>query len=45
MERKEIHKTREEALNFIKKAIKHKQEWKKELEAEYNGQDVRVVFL
>ena len=40
-----VKKTKEEALNFIKTAIQHKQEWKKELEAEFNGKDVNVVFL
>lgn len=38
-------KTKEEALNFIKAAIRHKQEWKRELETEFNGKDVNVVFL
>ena len=41
----EIKKTKEEALNFLKAAIQHKQEWKKELEAEFKGKDVNVVFL
>ena len=35
----------EQALEFIKAAVKHKQEWKKELEAEFKGKDVNVVFL
>lgn len=38
-------KTKEEALAFIKKAIQHKQEWKKELELEFNSKDVNVEFL
>ena len=38
-------KTKEEALLFIKKAIRHKQEWKKELEEEFKGKDLNVVFL
>jgi len=38
-------KTKDEALDFIKTAIQHKQEWKKELEAEFKGKDVNVVFL
>lgn len=41
----EVKKTKEEALNFIKTAIQHKQEWKKELEAEFKNRDVTVVFL
>ena len=41
----ETKKTKEAALNFIKTAIKHKQEWRKELEAEFKGKDVNVVFL
>jgi len=41
----EVKKTKEEALNFLKTAIRHKQEWKKELEAEFKGKDVNVVFL
>ena len=40
-------KTREEALASLKKAIQHKQEWKKEIEQEYakKGEQVKVVFL
>ena len=38
-------KTKEAALNFIKTAIKHKQEWRKELEEEFKGKDLNVVFL
>ena len=40
-------KTREEALASLKKAIHHKQEWKKEIEQEYakKGEQVKVVFL
>ena len=34
-----------EALNYLKTAIRHKQEWKKELETEFKGKDVNVVFL
>ena len=41
----EAKKTKEAALNFIKTAIKHKQEWRKELEEEFKGKDVNVVFL
>ena len=41
----EIKKTKEQALEFIKAAVKHKQEWKKELEAEFKGKDVNVVML
>ena len=41
----EVKKTKEEALNFIKAAIRHKLEWRKELEAEFKGKDVNVVFL
>ena len=41
----EVKKTKEEALNFIKTAIQHKQERKKELEAEFKNKDVTVVFL
>jgi hypothetical protein len=41
----EARKTKEEALDFIKRAIMHKQEWRKELEAEFKGKDVNVVFL
>ena len=41
----EVKKTKEEALEFIKSAVKHKQEWRKELEAEFKGKDVNVVFL
>ena len=41
----EVKKTKEEALNFLKTAIRHKQEWKKELEVEFKGKDVNVVFL
>ena len=41
----EAKKTKEEALNFIKTAIKHKQEWRKELEEEFKEKDVNVVFL
>ena len=41
----EAKKTKEEALKFIKTAIRHKQEWRKELEAEFKGKDVNVVFL
>ena len=41
----EAKKTKEQALEFIKAAVKHKQEWKKELEAEFKGKDVNVVFL
>lgn len=40
-----VKKTKEEALEFIKSAVKHKQEWRKELEAEFKGKDVNVVFL
>ena len=35
----EVKKTKEEALNFLKTAIRHKQEWKKELEAELAALD------
>ena len=40
-------KTKEEALASLKKAIQHKQEWKKEIEQEYakKGEQVKVVFL
>ena len=38
-------KTKEDALNFIKAAIRHKQEWKQELEAEFKGKNVDLVFL
>ena len=41
----EVKKTKEQALEFIKAAVKHKQEWKKELEAEFKGKDVNVVML
>ena len=41
----EAKKTKEEALEFIKNAVRHKQEWRKELEAEFKGKDVNVVFL
>ena len=41
----EVKKTKEQALNFIKAAVQHKQEWKKELEAEFKDKDVNVVFL
>ena len=41
----EIKKTKEQAIDFIKAAVKHKQEWKKELEAEFKGKDVNVVML
>ena len=41
----ETKKTKEQALNFIKTAVMHKQEWKKELEAEFKGKNVNVVFL
>ena len=41
----EAKKTKEEALEFIKQAVKHKQEWRKELEAKFKGKDVNVVFL
>ncbi len=41
----EAKKTKEQALEFIKAAVKHKQEWKKELEAEFKGKDVNVVML
>ena len=41
----EAKKTKEQALDFIRSAVKHKQEWKKELEAEFKGKDVNVVFL
>lgn len=41
----ETKRTKEEALEFIKNAIKHKQEWRKELETEFKGKDVNVVFL
>lgn len=36
---------KEEALEFLKAAIKHKQEWRKELEAEFKGKEVSVEFL
>ena len=40
-------KTREEVLASLKEAIRHKQEWKKEIEQEYakKGEQVKVVFL
>lgn len=38
-------KTKQEAVNFIKKAIQHKQEWRQELDAEFKGKDVKVMFL
>ncbi len=41
----EAKKTKEQALDFIKTAVKHKQEWKKELEAEFEGKAVNVVML
>ncbi len=41
----EVKKTKEQALNFIKAAVQHKQDWKKELEEEFKGKDVNVVFL
>ncbi len=41
----DAQKTKEQALEFIKNAVKHKQEWKKELETEFKGKDVNVVFL
>ena len=41
----EAKKTKEQALEFIKAAVRHKQEWKKELEAEFKGKDVNVVML
>lgn len=41
----EVKKTKEQALEFIKAAVKHKQEWKKELEAEFKGKDINVVML
>lgn len=40
-----IKKSKEEALAFIKKAIQHKEEWKRELEIEFKSQDVNVEFL
>jgi hypothetical protein len=40
----EAKKTKEEALEFIKNAVRHKQECRKELEAEFKGKDVNVVF-
>ena len=40
-----VRKAKEEALSFIKKAIQHKQEWKQEMEAEFKGKEVNVVFL
>lgn len=41
----EVKKSKEEALDFIKSAIRHKQEWKEELEAEFKNENVKVVFL
>ena len=41
----EANKTKEHALEFIKTAVQHKQEWKRELEAEFKGKSVNVVFL
>ena len=41
----EDKKRKEAALNFIKTASKHKQEWRKELEEEFKGKDLNVVFL
>jgi hypothetical protein len=41
----ETKKTKEQALDFIKTAVMHKQEWKRELEAEFKGKNVNVVFL
>ena len=40
-------KTREEVLASLKKAIRHQQEWEKEIEQEYakKGEQVKVVFL
>jgi len=41
----EAKKTKEEALEFIKTAVRHKQEWRKELETEFKEKNVSVVFL
>ena len=40
-------KTKKQALDFLKKAIEHKQEWKREIEREFaeKGEPVNVVFL
>ena len=38
-------KTKEEAVEFVKTAIQHKLEWKKELENEFRDKHVSVVFL
>lgn len=38
-------KTKEEALDFVKAAIRHKQEWLQELKTEFGGKDVEVVLL
>ena len=40
-------RTKEEALLFLKEAIRHKQEWKKEIEEEFasKGESVNVVLL
>ena len=41
----EVKKTKEEALEFLKAAIRHKQEWREELEAEFKDKNVSVEFL
>lgn len=43
----EKEKTKKDALDFLKNAIRHKQEWKQELEREFahEGKPANVVFL